>query len=175
PPCLDVLEHGGLVMPDLLCSCDATLERHAKLDAELCGDRLRLGHHGGRKLARRRELADVGEGSARKGADRIECEVAPELQPDLCADILEPRALEAGARETLRHALRALARRAIELADREAIAFDVLHHPGGEELARRVHDAAEHTLSGNELGERALRVDAAHDAAFERASMVEEV
>src|SRR5215469_9572034 len=127
---LHVLEHRGLVAADPLRSGDAPLEWHAKLDTELFGHRLRLGHHGGRELARGLELTNVDERRARERTDRVESEVAPQLQPDLGADVREHRALEAGAREAFRDALRTRTRGAIELADGKAIALDVLHDPG---------------------------------------------
>jgi hypothetical protein len=66
---------------------DALFKRHAELDAELVRDRLRLTHHRGGELARQRVLADVDEGRMAQAADRVECQVAPQLEPDLGADL----------------------------------------------------------------------------------------
>jgi hypothetical protein len=70
---------------------------------------LRFGHHGRGERARRGELANLGERRARERTDRVESQIAPELQPDLGADVIEHWRLEAGAREALRDALCALA------------------------------------------------------------------
>jgi len=60
-PRLDILKHGSLVVADLLRTGNALLERNAEADAELVGDRLRLGHHGRRERTTGRVLADPRE------------------------------------------------------------------------------------------------------------------
>jgi hypothetical protein len=99
PAVLHVLEHGRLVLADPLGPGDSPLERHPEVGAEFFADCLRLGHHGRRQGPTRRELADPGQSGVRQGADRVEAQVAPELQPDLGADILQHRRLEAGLLE----------------------------------------------------------------------------
>src|SRR5579871_215820 len=86
-PRLDVLQHRGLVMTDALGAGDALLDRHAEGDSELLRNALRLAHHVTGELPGERVLTDPGERGARQGADRVESEVAPQLQPDLRADV----------------------------------------------------------------------------------------
>ena len=115
-----VLQRRGLVLADFRRAFDALFQRHAKGDAELFGDRLRLAHHVGGKLARRRLLADVDQRRVGERADRIEAHVAPQLEPDFRADVVEHRRFQPRADERLRHALDALAFGAVQLADRES-------------------------------------------------------
>src|SRR3546814_16274499 len=63
-------------------------------------------------------------------ADRVEGEVAPGLQPDLRADVVEQPRAEAGLDQQVVKFLNPLAGGAVELADREAVAVDV-RHPAG--------------------------------------------
>ena len=65
-------------------------------DAELLGDGLGLGHHGLSQLAGFPELADVDQGRMGQGADRIERQVAPGLEPDFGADVVKNPGPEPG-------------------------------------------------------------------------------
>ena len=96
----------------------------------LLGDLLGLAHHVGGQLARQRELADVHQRRVGQAADRVEGQVAPELEPDLGADVVQHRRLEAGAVKHCGDALHALAVAAVELAHRKAVALDVPTTPG---------------------------------------------
>src|SRR3546814_14736143 len=71
-------------------------------------------------------------------ADRVEGEVAPGLQPDLRADVVEHPRAEAGLDQQVVKFLHPLAGGAVELADREAVALDVRHHAGLRSEERRV-------------------------------------
>src|SRR5438105_11612298 len=174
-PCLDILQHRSLVLADSLGAGDALLQADAKHDAELVRDGLRLAHHRRRELARGWKLADVGQRGSGERADGIEGEIAPEFEPDLGPDVLEYRRLESGAREALCNPPRALAARAVELADGEAITLDVLHDPGGDELGGRIHHAADDFLRGNQPRDDTARVHAAHHAAGPFTAVVMEI
>jgi len=100
-PGLHILQHRGLVLADPLGAGDALVQADAKHDAEFVRNGLRLGHHRRRQLARGRELADVFQRGSGQRADGIEGEIAPELEPDLGADVLQNRRLESSAREAL--------------------------------------------------------------------------
>ena len=66
---LDVLQHGGLVLADLLGAGDALLQRHAEFNIELVRDGLRLGHVRGLEVQAR--LGDDGQRSAHGGTSRV--------------------------------------------------------------------------------------------------------
>jgi hypothetical protein len=159
PAVLDVLEHRRLVLADPLGARDAALERHAEAGAELLADRLGLGHHRGGQRAARGEPADAGQCGVRQGADRVEAQVAPQLEPDLGADVLEHRRLEPGLLEQFGERLDARGFRTVELAHREAVALDVADHAGRDELRGWIHDAADHAVDGDTRGDHAPRVD----------------
>src|SRR5690606_1016759 len=112
------------------------------------------------QFARQRELADVDQGRMRQGADRVERQVAPQLQPDFRADVLEHRRLEAAALEHFRHALRALGDGAVQFTDREAVAFDVMNDARSGQLGSRIDDAAEDAARIDGRLDLAARIDA---------------
>ena len=84
----DVLQHRRLVPAYFLGTGDTLFQAYAKRDAQFVSDRLGLGHHRRRKLARRRILANVQQRGTGERADGIEGQVAPELEPDLGADVV---------------------------------------------------------------------------------------
>ena len=88
---------------------------------------------------------------------------------------VEQRRLEAGALERGGDALRAFADAAVELAEREAFALDVLHDAGRHQFGGRVDDAAEHARRRDALRQAAARVDAQHRAALVLAAVAMEV
>ena len=91
----DVLQHRSLVLADSLGARDALFQRDAEFDAEPVRHVLGLPHHVRGELARERELTDIDERRVTERTDRVEGEVAPELEPDLGADVVEDRRLEA--------------------------------------------------------------------------------
>src|SRR5271166_2000945 len=91
---LDVLKHGSLVLANPKGAGDPPLQRYPEVDAELLADHLRLLHHPGRQVPGWRELANVDQGRVAKRTDRIEADVAPELEPDLGADVADHRRFE---------------------------------------------------------------------------------
>src|SRR5437016_8838568 len=102
-----------------------------------------LGHHRRRKLTGRRILANVQERRTRERTDGIEGQVAPELEPDFCANVVKDRSLESRLGETLRNLGNAHAARAVELTDRESIAFDMFHHARRDQLGGWIPDTAD--------------------------------
>src|SRR3546814_4648993 len=82
-------------------------------------------------------------------ADRVEGEVAPGLQPDLRADVVEHPRAEAGLDQQVMKFLHPLAGGAVELADREAVALDVRHHAGLGDGGGGIDDAAHAAPAGD--------------------------
>src|ERR1700688_277312 len=94
-----------------------------------------------------------------KSAQGVEAGIAPELVPELGADIAEHGRLEAGMRERGRKLCRARAGAAVELAERQAIAPAVTYRRRTRELACHVGDAADDALGRNRLGDGALGIE----------------
>src|SRR6267378_941056 len=174
-PRLDILQHRSLVLAHSLGAGDTLVQADAKHDAEFVRDGLRLGHHRRRQRARGWKLANIGQRGSGQRADGIEGEIAPEFEPDLGANVFEHRRLESGAREALRNPSHALAARAVELSDREAITLDMLHHPGGDELGGWIHHAADDSRGGDHPRDDAARIHAAHHAGGQFTAMVMEI
>jgi hypothetical protein len=166
PAVLHVLKHRGLVFADPLRARDPALQRYAELGAELLADRLRLGHHRGCQRAARGEPADTRQRGVGQGADRVEGEVAPELEPDLGANVVQDRSLETSLLEQLGEPLHARGLRPIELAHREPVALDVADHPRRDQLGCRVDDAADHALDLDTCSDPASRVDGLDPRSF---------
>src|SRR5262249_37274581 len=137
-------------------------ERHAEGDAQLVGDVLCLSHHGSRQRAGLWILTNTGERGARQGTDRVECHVAPELQPDLSAYILQHRRFQTRAREGISDPLHALGCASIGLTDGKPIPLDVLDDAVRYELGRRIDDATDHPIARNVLTDGACWIDTMH-------------
>src|ERR1700692_2150355 len=163
------------MLADFLGAGDTLSQAYAKRDAQLMSNRLCLGHHRRRKLTGRRISANVQERRTRERADGIEGQIAPELEPDLGANIVEDWSLESRLSEALRNLGNAYAARPVELSDRESISFDVFHHARRDQLGGWIHDTADHPLGRNLPADDAGRIDAAHSAAGQFASMLVEV
>jgi len=154
---------------------DPLVQPDFELHAELLADRLRLAHHLRRQLARGRKAADVLQRGVGQRADRIEAEVAPQLQPDFRADIRQDGRLEAGVAEALRQGAHALGVGAVDLAERKAVAFDHADHARRVELGGRVDDAAERTLDRQAGRDNAAGVHRLDAAAFIGSAVLVEV
>jgi len=75
-------------------------------------------------------------------------------------------AFSCGGLEKRRDRLDARAHRAIEFAERKALAFDVANHPWRDELARGIDDAANDALWRDGRGDRAARIHGLDAAAL---------
>src|SRR5262249_61523372 len=92
-------------------------------------------------------LIDEGELAERRsgeGRERVEGDVADQLEPELAADLLLDRSFQAAGLEGLGDFGAAVARPTARLADREARPLDVADDSGLDELRRRVGDTADH-------------------------------
>src|SRR3546814_8305611 len=92
----DGLQAWGFLRAQRRGGLEARVDGVAEGDTQLLGDLLRLRHHGGGELAGLRKGADVFQSRMGERADRVEGEVAPGLQPDLRADVVEHPRAEAG-------------------------------------------------------------------------------
>ena len=108
-------------------------------------------------------------------ADRIEAEIAPQLEPDLGADIVEHRRLEAALLQQPRDCRHPLGGRAIRLAKREFVAIDMLDHPRLHDLGRRINHRADHPLGPDGPPLPVLRIDRDQAPLRERAGQVVEI
>ena len=89
-------------------------------------------------------VAELAERRAGERGDRVERDVADQLEPDLArACARSTGAFSPPASNAAEIAAAALARRAVGLADREARALDVADHAGLDDLGRAVDDAAD--------------------------------
>src|SRR6185436_297143 len=144
PPLLDVLQHRSLVRTDFLRTRNSTLDADTEVDAELLRDRLGLGHHLRRQIAGERKLTDVHQGGVRQRADRIETQVAPELEPDLAAQVFCYRRFETRLGETRGQSFDARRGRAIELTERETVPLDELNHSLNDAACTQIYTLSLH-------------------------------
>src|ERR1700687_5001933 len=96
---LKILQHGLLVRAVFARSFDPPLDIDAKFHAKCLRDALALQHHGLRQGARCRISADLVQRRMRQRADRIETDIAPQLEPDFVADPIEDGRLQSGLDE----------------------------------------------------------------------------
>src|SRR5439155_351629 len=122
------------------------LERDRELDAEPRGDGGALVEDPPQELDHLGLRPELAEGGAGERGDRIERGVADELQPDLVAQPLLDRRLQAAAHELGRDLAAAVADRAVRLAEREPRSLDVADDARRGDLGRAVDDAADHGL-----------------------------
>jgi hypothetical protein len=105
--------------------------------------------------ARGREAADVLQRGVRQRRDRVEAQVAPELDPDLAADVLADRRLEAGAHHRLRQRLDARLRLPSSSPSVKRLPSITFTTPGLDQFGRRVDDAADDALGLDVRGDAA--------------------
>src|SRR4029079_808545 len=156
---LEVLERRGLVGADLLGAAQALLDRDLRGPAAGVGYLERLGHHRGHELPRLVVPADLLHRRAGQRAQRVERDVAHELDPGLVAHVLLDRALQAALDHGLAELPAAVGHRAVRLADRGARALEVAGDARGLELGARVDDAADRALGRDRLRDGAAGVD----------------
>src|SRR4029079_949324 len=83
------------------------------------------------------------ERGAGQRADRIEAEIAPQLEPDLAADVPQNGRLETPRLKQSGDVFATGREAAVRLAQCELVAVNVPHHAGFDDLGGRVDDAAE--------------------------------
>jgi hypothetical protein len=129
----------------------------ADLAAEGLGDRERLGHHGLDDLAGAAVPAHLPHGGAGQRADRVERDVAQQLEPDVVAQVRLRRARETSGDHGLAEVEAALRDAAVGLADGEPGAFEVPYDSRPRQLRRRVDDTADGPFGREHRTDRAAR------------------
>ena len=141
----------------------------------MVGDRLRFDHHVARELARERVLARS------TSVEWVSALIGLKLRlPQSLSQISERMSSSTGdlrpaATKTSEIARDALARAAVELAEREAVAFDVLDDAGRDHRGRRVDDAAEDARGIDGLRDGARRIGGLDREAFVFAAVTLEI
>ena len=156
---LGVLQHGRLVLPDLLGAGDALLHGEANPHVEPPGDLEGFGHHGRGQLSGVLVAADLRESGAGEGADGIEGQVAPGLHPEVRANVGQHSGGESGVAECRRHGAGAVGLRAVELTHRETVALDVGDDPRGHLLGGWIGDAADDARRRHRRGQHAIGIE----------------
>ena len=159
PAVLDVLQHRGLVRADGLGAGDALFDCEAKADAERFANGLGFPHHRRGKRPRRRKAADVLERRAGERAQRIEGQVAPELHPDLGADVAQDRRFEPRPREELGERRDPGGLRAVQFSERQPVALDMADDARAFDLGRLVADPGDDRIDRQLAGDHAAGID----------------
>src|SRR5690606_15780899 len=107
--------------------------------------------------------------------DRVEAEIAPQLQPQLVADVLHDRGAQAAGAHDLAEALDTGGLLAGGLADRELVAVDVLDDARLDHFGGRIDDAADGALGAQAAPRLRTGVDGLERAALEGAAELVEV
>ena len=118
---------------------------------------------------------DLFERAAGQGGDRVEGDVAPELDPDFVADLGADRSPEAGGGERLGENGDALGPAAGRLAEGEAVAVLVADDAGGCDLGRRIDHGADRPLGADGVPDAAAGIDRLDAAALEGATGAVEI
>src|SRR6185312_15840806 len=100
----------------------------------------------------------------RQRRDRVEAEIAPELEPDVVPDFWQDRGLEPGFLEQRCDLLHALGDFTVRLAESELVAGDVLDDTGGFDLGGGIDRAADHALRPDRVPLPVARIDALNAA-----------
>ena len=139
---LDVLQHRGFVRTNPFGASDALVDGHVERNAQALCDCLPFRHHRNDQGARLWMTADVDQRGAGERTDRVECQVAPQFDPDVGADAGAHRRFQPGARQCLGEQMHALAARTVEFAERKPIPLNVADDPRRLQFGRRVNDTA---------------------------------
>ncbi len=105
----------------------------------------------------------------------IEGRIAPELGPEFGANVGDDRRLEAGAGENRGDLFDPFGRFAVDLGERETIAFDMLDDARPLDLRRRIDDAGEDAVDRQIVGDDAAGIDTLQPRPLVRAAMLEEI
>ncbi|MNT14160.1 hypothetical protein D3C72_1491540 [compost metagenome] len=111
----------------------------------------------------------------RERADRVEAQVAPQLEPDLVADIVAHRGVQVGGHHHFAEPGHARRAAAIRLAQRKLLAVDVLDHARRNDLSRGIDHAADRPLRPQALPLAPAGIDAFQRAAGQVAAMLVEI
>ncbi len=148
---------------DIGRSVDTLLDIDTEIDAKLFPDVLRLEHHHARHAARARVCGNDIQRGLGQGADRIEAQVAPQLDPDLVTNISHRR-LQSRIDHCLGQRLHAFGFLTGWLAQGEPLAVGVPDNPWLDDLAGRVDNAADRSLRPDSPPLFTVRVDRFDDA-----------
>mgnify|MGYP003693720599 CR=1 FL=1 len=105
---LEVLQRRGLELAEHARHVDARLGIDGGVDADRAADRQHLAHDADHVGLDQRILDQAVGGADRERGDRVEADVAEQLDPELLLDRVGDHGLEAGAGQRLGEALRAL-------------------------------------------------------------------
>src|SRR5207302_4544480 len=146
PAAFEVLQHGRLVRANLRRSLQPLLDADLQVDADSARDAVGLAHGRRRDRAGVAIARDVLQGGPRERADRVENSVPEQLQPQLVTNAGANGALQASACQHRRKRLAPFTARAIEFADRKAVAFHMFDDARLDQTRGRIHDAADDPL-----------------------------
>ena len=163
-----VLQHRGLVCAHRLGASQALGQRDLELHPQRLGHGLGLAHHPFGQRPGRRMAADVLQRGMGQRRNRVEAQIAPQLDPQLGPDIARNGGFEAGPHESRRQRLDARAAAAIGLTQREAVALDHPHQARLNQLSGRVDHTADDAFGLNVLGQHAVGINADDRAPFIR-------
>ena len=155
---LQVLQHARLVRPHPPRHGDAFLDGHAEASPERLAHGPPLSHHLRHDGVRARVASDLLQRRAGERADRVEAQVAPQLDPDLIADIAVHRRPNAGRLEQAGqppYARTALARR---FPERQPLAVLVPDLAGRDQRRRLPDHAADRPLRPDPAPLRVIRI-----------------
>ena len=148
--------------PHIRAALDAAVDIDGEFHAQLFGNRLRLEHHVPRHLARARIGAEHIQRRMGQRGDRVEGQVAPELDPDLIAELGPHRRLQAPPRRAPWTApMRALRFRPVGSPRENRLPSICFTTPGFDHLRRRVDHAAQHPVRPEPVPLRIAGIDLA--------------
>jgi hypothetical protein len=144
-------------------------------NAERVRDSLGFDHHG---LAQGAEATLGGDAIQRRQGqrtDRIEADVAPQLEPDIPADRVADWRIAPGRNQSIAQRHDAVRSGALGFADDEALEQAMFDHAGRHDLAGGIDDAADGALRPNRLPLRRAGIDAFQMMTVERATLLVEI
>ena len=145
---LDILQHRGLESAEFARHGVPVLGLLRDRQTDLLANGLGFQHHGRDKAEHQLVAQDAVGGGARQCADRVDGQVAPQLEPDVALDAGGGFHLNATARQPRGQVLHPRAQAAIGLTQNQTVAEMLLHCPGRLERAAGVYDAAHHMGQG---------------------------
>src|ERR1700682_891513 len=161
PAAFQVLQHRHLVRAEGAGGVDASLDIDAKAQAQVVTDRLGLEHHRTTDRPRSRISGDDVDRCQSQCTDRVEAQIAAQLEPDLVANIFTYGRVEPTGHHRLMQALHAGVFLSARFADWKLAAMLVADDPGGDHLGRREDDAANRAFRTQVVPLPAARIDTA--------------